>query len=285
MKPIRDTIRRTETRWYSVLFRHCADLFEGVFLPSHDHVHHSRVWFWARSLLHQLERSGFRISEEIPEQLIIAAFFHDTGLTRTSGEEHGRASRQLCEEFFNYAGRGVRQPDKASYQAILDAIEHHDDKSLKTRIADVRSAELPDLLNLLSAADDLDAFGIMGIYRYAEIYLLRGFEPEQLPLKVSRNVRNRFDNLKSTFVEPAEFLRVQEKRFRQVYDFYLRLSQAFAGRNEKPSWEPVLIEIFQDSLGRGVNLLKPGRILPRNGFEREITDWFRALDAENPDTA
>jgi len=249
-------------------------------------MHHARVWHGARSLLLQLERSGLPIPEPIPEQLIIAAFFHDTGLTRTSGEEHGSESKLLCEEFFNNPARSVRQPEKESYMAILHAIEHHDDKSLKPgATGNFRSSQFPGLLNLLSAGDDLDAFGNMGIYRYAEIYLLRGIEPEQLPLKVSKNVRNRFDNLKSSFREQEEFIREQEGRFRKVYDFYLRLSQAFAGRNEKPSWEPVLIELFHMSMLQQVNLLKPDRVLPRTGFDDEIAEWFSALDAESLNTA
>ena len=31
---------------------------------------------------------------------------------------------------------------------------------------------------ILSVADDLDAFGFTGIYRYLEIYLTRGINPE-----------------------------------------------------------------------------------------------------------
>ena len=280
LKPIKDIILRTESRWYSALLDHCAGLFEGVFLPSHDHMHHARVWYGARSILLQLERSGLPIPEPIPEQLIIAAFFHDTGLTRTSGEEHGRESRLLCEEFFNDRTLSVNQPEKESYNAILHAIEHHDDKSLKPAASDVRSSEVPDLLSLLSAGDDLDAFGNMGIYRYAEIYLLRGIKPEQLPLEVSKNVRNRFDNLTSIFREQEEFIRTQEGRYRRVYDFYLRLSAAFASRDEKPSWEPVLIDFIRDCLLQQVNLLKPDRVLPRTEFDNEILEWFSDLDAE-----
>ena len=33
---------------------------------------------------------------------------------------------------------------------------------------------------MLSVADDLDAFGFTGIYRYSEIYLMRGINPNQL---------------------------------------------------------------------------------------------------------
>ena len=37
-----------------------------------------------------------------------------------------------------------------------------------------------DLLTILSVSDDLDAFGYIGIYRYTEIYLTRGIDPEKI---------------------------------------------------------------------------------------------------------
>jgi hypothetical protein len=279
LKPIRDIIETVEARWYSALYAHCEKLFEGVFLPSHDHLHHDRVWSQARSLLLLLERAGLTIPELLPEQLIITVFFHDTGLTLTSGEEHGRESRLLCEEFFRNSEQSTPQPEKESYRSILHAIENHDDKSPKPSAQ--YNKIVPGLLKLLSTCDDMDAFGMMGIYRYAEIYLLRGIEPEQLPLKVSKNVRNRFENLKANFRELEEFIGVQESRFRQVYDFYLRLSQAFASRNEKPSWEPELIEMFHVSLLHRVNLLKPDRVISMTEFDPEIREWFNSLDAES----
>ena len=33
-----------------------------------------------------------------------------------------------------------------------------------------------ELLTILSVADDLDAFGFSGIFRYSEIYLIRGYQ-------------------------------------------------------------------------------------------------------------
>ncbi len=37
-----------------------------------------------------------------------------------------------------------------------------------------------DLLTVLSVADDLDAFGFAGIYRYSEIYLMTGYKPQSI---------------------------------------------------------------------------------------------------------
>ena len=164
-------------------------------------------------------------------------------------------------------------------ESILHAIEHHDDKALiSTR--KLRPGEVPGLLTLLSASDDLDAFGNIGIYRYAEIYLVRGISPENLPRRIARNVKNRFDNLENTFGYLEDFILVQEKRYRQVYDFCLRLMDAFASRDEKPSWEPELIGMIRDSITNQHSLLKTGRILPITEFDKEINAWFRELDAE-----
>lgn len=280
LRELNDLIQEAEARWFDILYRRCAGLFSGTFLPSHDHLHHARVWGNARSLLLLLDESGITIPDTLPEQLLIAVFFHDTGMVRSAGEQHGMESRLFCEDFLNHAAGGSEIPEKVSLEAILHAIEHHDDKTLISNKQDIRPGAVPELLSLLSASDDLDAFGNLGIYRYAEIYLVRGMAPEDLPPRIALNVKNRFDNLKNTFGQLEDFIRIQEKRYRRVYDFYLRLMEAFASRNEKPSWEFELIGIIRDSILNQKNLLKAGRILPQSEFEKEIKAWFRELDSE-----
>jgi hypothetical protein len=267
-----------ENDWYDLLFGYCRQVFSDHFLPSHDHLHHDRVWKNARSILLLLDSRGISAGSFLPGQLLLACFFHDTGLTVTDGEKHGRESRRICHEFIRkHKHRFTGYPEKA-LDEVLHAIEFHDDKSRKT---DTHGAE-PALLPLLSAADDMDAFGLMGIYRYAEIYLLRGIPSERLPVLVSANVKTRYENLRQAFAYLEDFIAEQEKRYRQVYDFYLRLAQAYASRHEKPGWEPVLIDYFGSSLAAQRNILKPGRLLPSGDFDREIREWFRALEAENP---
>jgi len=292
LRGIEKIILEAEKRWLPTLSEHCRKLFKNTFLPSHDHIHHERVWSFARSLLILLDRAGANIPESYPEQLLISVWFHDTGLTQTRGEMHGIESRHLCETFFskdefrdNLMGDGLNRPDDDSMEIILYAIEHHDDKSLNTSLKEFIPGSKPELLSLLSASDDLDAFGTMGIYRYAEIYLLRGIEPEQLPARVSRNVIDRFENIRRTYGKLESFISIHESRFLQVRDFYMRLAQAYASLLEKPSWEPVLIEIFRSSLKNGTNLLPADRLLPATEFETEIRDWFNLLDreSESPD--
>jgi hypothetical protein len=284
LKTTPEIIREAESRWYQPLYRHCEGLFSGIFLPSHDHLHHARVWSHARSLIILLDKAGARIPASLPEELLVAVFFHDAGLVRTSDEWHGRESRRLCEEFFSQPGAGAPPgspiPGKTSLRRILHAVEHHDDKSLKGAGPEIRPGDVPGLLSLLSSADDLDAFGRIGIYRYAEIYLMRGIGTEQLPRKVAENVKNRFDNLQNTYALLEDFIRIQEQRFLRVYDFYLRLSQACAEGDENPSWESQLISMILDSIRERKNLLQKDRELPRTGFDAETGDWFRALDRE-----
>lgn len=292
-------IAEAEEKWLHPLSQHCRKIFENTFLPSHDHLHHTRVWSNARSLLLLMEAHGTKIPQSLPLELMISTFFHDTGLTRTRGEKHGLESRKLCEEFFHDAGRSGSTgsiikssnesgqnnvdsiyPGDESMEKILHAIEHHDDKSLKTKAPVFSSSSIPDLLSLLSTSDDLDAFGNMGIYRFAEIYLLRGIASDQLPARVIENVRDRFENIRRSFGKMEDFIRFHESRYLRVRDFYLGMGEANASLDEKPSWEPVLIEIFKDSLDNKINLLASDRLLPDTEFDREIRAWFKSLDEE-----
>ena len=235
-----------------------------------------------------LEKAGAIIPTSYPEQLLISVWFHDAGLTQTPGELHGLESRQLCENFFSQdeflnkpPGEGLIRPADESMEIILRAIEHHDDKSLKTASEEFIPGTKPDLLSLLTVSDDLDAFGTIGIYRYAEIYLLRGIETEQLPARVCRNVIDRFENIRRNFGKLESFISMHESRFLKVRDFYMGLAQAYESLQEKPSWEPALIEIFKSSLKNKKNLLPVDRFIPATEFDNEIRDWFNLLDRES----
>ena len=270
-------IRDAENRWLVKLRDSCRQIFSGVFLPSHDEIHHSRVWFHARSLLELIQKGGSQLDDGIPEELILSVFFHDTGLSRAPGERHGKESLNLFDEYRKKNRDLFGHLANTSIQRIRHAIEQHDDKTLTSD--PVTPDFSPDLLTILSSADDLDAFGLMGIYRYAEIYMLRGIKPVELPAKVCTNVRNRFENLEKKFASFPGFLADQRPRYLQVYEFYLKLGEVLPGIDEKPSWEPQLIWTIYDGLLKGRNLMAPGRELPETGYE-EINRWFELLDLE-----
>jgi len=275
MPVLNQHIREAEELWLLPLLNHCNNLFSEVFLPSHDHLHHHRVWSYAKDLMLMLEESGCRVLPELPQQLILAAFFHDTGLIHTHDEKHGMESRRLCEEFF----RKGDHPLPAGFPEILDAIEHHDDKSFRAN--SITGDTKQQVLQLLSTSDDLDAFGYRGIYRYAEIYLCREINPIELPARVLGNLNNRFENLRSIFEPLPHFIDRQEIRYWITYEFYLGLSAANAATGERPDWKRELIKVFLDGIHRKENLLKQDRLLPALEYEREIRQFFNMIDEEN----
>lgn len=272
---LKQGIREAEEIWLLPLFNHCHELFSAVFLPSHDHLHHYRVWSHAKDLMLLMAASGCRIPPMLPQQLILAAFFHDAGLTSTQDEKHGLESRRLCEEFFS----GGHHPLPEGFPEVLDAIEHHDDKSFRGR--SITGHPDRQLLLLLSASDDLDAFGYTGIYRYAEIYLCRGISPAELPGRILENLCNRFNNLKCTFEPLNHFIERQEIRYWTTCEFYLGLAEAYAALTEKPDWKRELIMVFQDGINRKENLMKRERLLPALEHAKEIQQFFMLIDEEN----
>jgi HD superfamily phosphodiesterase len=275
MQELKQRILEAEEVWLLLLLNHCNKLFSEVFLPSHDHLHHYRVWSHAKDLMLMLEESGCRISPELPLQLILAAFFHDTGLIRTHDEKHGLESRRLCEDFF----RSGDHPVPERFPEILDAIEHHDDKSYWGR--SIHSEPERQVLRLLSTSDDLDAFGYTGIYRYAEIYLCRDIHPTELPRMIVENLNNRFNNLKNSLVALPHYIDRQEIRYWITREFYLALAEANAAESERSDWKRELIRVFQDGIHRRENLLKRERILPELEHHKEIQQFFMLIDEEN----
>jgi hypothetical protein len=225
-------------------------------------------------MLKQAE-AGWKISPELPQKLILASFFHDVGLIKTRDEKHGMESRRLCEEFFRNGGHEL----PAGFPEILHAIEHHDDKS--SGIGSIMADPEKQVLRFLSAGDDLDAFGYTGIYRYAEIYLCRNFDPQELPARITKNLSHRFNNLKRIFESLPQFIDRQEIRCWITYEFYLGLSEAIAAAAERPDWRRELISVFQEGIDRKENLLKRERLLPELEHEQEIRQYFMLVDEEN----
>jgi len=129
----------------------------------------------------------------------------------TRDESHGRASKTICEKFFR--SENINPPE--GFHHALKAIEEHDDKTtLFTGTTHGISVKM-----LVSTADDLDAFGYIGVLRYAEIYLLRGIQPENMGQKVSDNAAKRFQNFKSIFINTSLAHRHQ-KRYEILQNFY-----------------------------------------------------------------
>jgi hypothetical protein len=167
-----------------------------------------------------LHREGSHFSKAKLERLIIAVFFHDTGLTRTLDASHGKESREICRSFLDRFSTLSAE----SRDAILEAVEKHDDKSYAESVPS--RMKLPDeILTILAVCDDLDAFGAIGVFRYLEIYVRRGIPMESLAVTVIDNLGNRFMNLTKHYGQLASFIQEQEKRCRYTLNFFRALDE------------------------------------------------------------
>jgi hypothetical protein len=226
-----DKILKTEARWLEPLFTYNKSQFEVVGLPSHNHWHHYRVWCYMKELLETLYAQGIEYSEDELEGLIVATFFHDIAMHQTYDEQHGRMGADLCR--FYFSDQPLKRPQ--CLLTVLEAIEIHDDKQYLHRFS---AGEKPDLAVLLSVADDMDAFGTIGMLRYTEILLLRQLELSAIPDRVLKNARSRMEHLEKTFARSRYLVEKHRERYRRLFEFFKPLT----GRNGKyaSNWELLL---------------------------------------------
>jgi HD superfamily phosphodiesterase len=215
MNEIQNHIKSAEEKWFESLSNYCKKLFDGKKILSHDHTHHLRVWEYSKEIINALSTS-FNIDYNFAEATLIASLFHDTGLTQNLNEDHGKESRIICSNYFE---NGL-QKKPVNFEAILHAIEMHDDKNYKQENVTPNS-----ILAVLSAADDLDAFGNIGVIRYTEIYLLRGISINDLPESVIQNLDNRFANFEKTFKGFSELVEKHKDRYLVSKEFFKNLKK------------------------------------------------------------
>ncbi|HVN57537.1 MAG TPA: HD domain-containing protein [Bacteroidales bacterium] len=190
------------------LFRDKLDIFlrtifSGTRLNSHGPEHHRRVWQYTKDILGYPDVSSRVGNSDTAVKLLIGAYLHDSGMVKERGPRHGALSREYCRKFLD--DNSLSGP---GFSDLLDAVEHHDDKEYLSHPAD------SILLDILTAADDLDALGYTGIYRYTEIYLVRGTAYKDLGSAILKNVRGRFGNLEKKFA----YVPSLPARFRPAFD-------------------------------------------------------------------
>lgn len=212
MNGVDEEIRAAEIKLTGVLDNYVQGCFEGVWLPSHDLKHHQRVWFWAKSLLVALAQKGVEFSNEYVEGLMIAAYFHDVGMVKTLAPEHGRVSAQFAEEF---VARCLSE-EPVCLSEIIRAIELHDRKEYLDAELDLHS---PSIYTLLTVADDLDAFGALGFYRYLEIYLMRKMDVELIIDAIERNIVVRFGFVSKLLCADESLQRIHTARYKRALHY------------------------------------------------------------------
>ena len=214
-------ISATEQKWLDALFKECSTHFRNIHLPSHNHYHHFRVWSYAKELILTLAASGIAFPDDLVEEIIFAVFFHDAGMSVTMDENHGKFSAEMFQDFI----AGKTEQFAGNREEVYEAIESHDRKNYEEVPFEKAFDRRNILSTILNISDDLDAFGYIGIYRYLEIYLMRGIQPDQLAGRVLMNLEKRFSNISSTLGKIASFVNNHRSRYRKTVDFFNDLSE------------------------------------------------------------
>jgi len=204
-----EKIASSETRYKNLLEEFFMKVFDISILPSHGIDHHRRVWVYAKEILHQLNDHGFNLDEPLPDKLIIACYLHDSGMSVDTGPRHGIEGRRVCEKFLLENNLST-----VVFSDVLQAIEQHDNKDY------IYANQPGDLLTILSVADDLDAFGFIGIYRYLEIYITRETAMQEIGHQIIENSENRFQNFLRTYGFMSELIEKHTKRYSTILSFF-----------------------------------------------------------------
>lgn len=175
--------------------------------------------------------------------LMLSAFFHDTGLTITLSEKHGVESRKICQNFL------AENPEMVfpNVNQALSAIEFHDQK--EPEMSSLTSSET-STLKLLSICDDIDAYGAIGVLRYAEIYLLRGISIASLPGRVIKNLSSRFNHISSQDWIPEMFLAKHRSRYHYAIKFYQVMQKQQIAR-DKSQFNSQILESYMTDVYYG----------------------------------
>lgn len=247
-----------ETKYLNRFYDACKEIFGNCHMPSHDHTHHLRVWEYCKQLLSYASQCGHSFSDDFVEALLAAALFHDIGLSRITDERHGPEGAELFKQYV------ASNPDiqLSLLDDIVEAIRVHDLKSPSSLNAAF------DLASILTICDNLDAFGYIGAYRYAEIYLIRGMSGEDVAPRSLSNIEKRFKSFELHYAQLPEFYEEQKQRYIQacsvfedkqtmdeIMDAILQLSikeqksiteivEIYSKKGDLPFWEQLQREIM-----------------------------------------
>lgn len=214
-KKTEEYILSVEEAWLEDVTSFVKDLFKDIYLPSHDHSHHLRTWKASKLIMREIAVFNVSITEEFVEAALLASLFHDTGISETRGIAHGTKGKNIYLKFITENHPG----EPAMHQQIARAIEMHDQKTESIFIP-FHWDRPPDLLTMISIADDMDAMGTIGIYRYAEIYLHRGTPLKSLGMTLLENISIRYNNFSKASTLVPSLINKTKPKFQEILNFY-----------------------------------------------------------------
>lgn len=253
-------IASSEALYKNILEEFFAKYYDIAYLPSHGIDHHRRAWHYAKKILNQLNNQGFEISQSLTDQLIISCFLHDSGMSVDQGSGHGAEGRKICSMFLLENNLSADL-----FSDALDAIENHDNKEYSV----IHRPE--DILTVLSVADDLDALGFIGIYRYLEIYIARNKPMQELGYLIIENCETRFRHFLRSYGSDSLLVEENTKRYNILTTFfnsYNEQSQFYKFDNQSITGYCGVAEMV-------CQMLKVPDIISKVGYEYDpVIQWF-----------
>jgi HD superfamily phosphodiesterase len=241
-----DIIRSAENQYKQILEEFFTSVYNEISLSSHGIDHHRRVWNYAKEFLKQIPSGNTSDILRFSANLIIACYLHDTGMSVDPGPKHGKLSRRFCTRFLSQHNLSIDD-----FHDALEAIENHDNKDYAT--IGIKN----DLLKILSVSDDLDAFGLTGIFRYTEIYLARGIEPDKIGILIRENAERRFLNFLKSFGSYNEIVEKHTPRYKILDEFFSKYNaqlSSYQFGSSNPSGYCGVIELFDYMIKRRIEL-------------------------------
>jgi hypothetical protein len=266
------TIESAELQFKQILEEFFIAVYNDKALSSHSIDHHRRVWSYAQKLLPLLANQKPINISRLPSELIITCYLHDIGMSVETGISHGKQSRDLCIQFLDQNAFPLD-----GYNDVLEAIENHDRKDY------TGNTNVNDLLTILSVADDLDAFGFTGIYRYSEIYLTRGINPEEIGHLIIENAGKRFDNFVKTFGFTDELVQKHKKRYEILDNFFIEYnkqvgSYPFGGQH--PAGYCGVVELLSQMIKVKIGLKELYTVVEKHTKDQVIQRFLNGLKSE-----
>jgi HD superfamily phosphodiesterase len=258
-------IESAELQVKQILEEFFISVYDEKSLPSHGIEHHRRVWNYSKQLLILLADQNRDISSHLPLKLIIVSYLHDIGMSVETGIRHGKHSRDLCIQFLNKNNFRITE-----YQDVLEAIECHDRKDYDDNMNE------NILLRVLSVADDLDAFGFTGIFRYSEIYLTREINYKTIGNLINENAGKRFENFTKTFGFSSELVQKHKHRYNILKSFFIEFTNQVSNYkfgSHHPSGYCGVIEVVHNMMNYKISLNEIYR-KPKIYLTDPVIKWF-----------
>ncbi|HLN56256.1 MAG TPA: hypothetical protein VK207_09700 [Bacteroidales bacterium] len=253
-----------ENQFKQILEEFFISIFKEDQLPSHGLSHHRRVWNTAKELTLILAEKNLIADARYIPGLIIASYIHDLGMAVDHGSRHGRHSMELCKRFL-----AENNLNEADFPGLLDAVLEHDNKEYTTPTG-------INLHTILSVSDDLDAFGYTGIYRYVEIYVLRGISSKDLGLRIRENAAKRYLHFEELFGGEKEILEKHRKRYTLLDEFFMNYEEQLkTGVKDELRVVEILTEMIENHIDPATTIN-----LHKISDNPVVMKFFSALDEE-----